>query len=163
MNYFQPKIEKRECIKCKLSVDGSKKEYLVNFSRIHDVPTDSKDYHSIISIISQDFYHFLKSKNIYDCKLRKKVVYYINIFICNYLTSFHRKDLTFYKNGIIEDFLLNWYPGNYPSAPTFFISEMTCFILYFYEYLLSLNWIETDYYDSIKAEVDIIRQKYPSR
>ncbi len=162
MNYCQPKIEKRESIKCKLSVDGSVKEYLVNFRNIHEVSTESRDYYSIISIISQDFYHFLKSKSIYDCKLRKKIVYYINIFIYNYLTAHHKKDLTYYKSGIIEDFLMNWYPCNYPSAPALFISEMTGFILYFYEYLLSLNWIEAVSYEKARAEVSEIGERYRS-
>lgn len=158
MNYLQPKLERRECIKCRLSVDGSKKEYHVSHDNLNDTSTDSKDYRSMVSIISQDFYHFLKSKNIHDSRFRKKVVYCINIFI-SYLTFHQKKELTFYKLGLIEDFLLHWYPHNYPKAPAGFIYDLCCYIIYFYEYLLSLNWIDRDFYNSIKKELEAVKLK----
>lgn len=155
MNYNQPKIEKRICIKARLAKDGQNKEYKLNHENINGIALESMEYECIISIISQDFYHFLKSKNILGRKVRLKVVNCINIFI-KYLSSCHKKTLNFYSKGIIQDFLYNWYPDNYSKVTNMLISEMSYYILYFYEFLLSLDWLYVHSYNNIKKEVCLI-------
>lgn len=153
MNYSQPKLEKRDCVKCKLSLDGSRKEYRVDSDNIHNSPLGSEYYHNLINIISQDFFHFLKSKDIIDRKHRTKIVNCIKIFI-NYLIRHKEQAITSYRPGIIKYFLTHWYSNNYPNVPASFIDEMKSFILYYYEYLLSLNWINKATYSNIKSELN---------